>query len=183
MAARRAHVLVGFPTGGAATPGNAAREVLAELLRRGERSVGAAMEAEGLAFRVEVEHLEGTDAGHLLVAVETAPQNVDTVVTRLRSIFASLRDRAVSDDVLAASRGRAAAACADRLGAPATRAETLLRAELAGIPPADALARPGRILTVSAEELGETARRHLARDHEVLVVVGPEPEEPEADDE
>jgi len=183
MASRRTHVVMGFATAGAAAPDSAARLVLVELLRSGRLSLDRAMEAEGLAFRVEVEHFEGVDAGHVILAVETAPQNVELVVTRLRAVVARLRESALPAGSLEPARGRAASRLASDLGAPASHAEALLRAELAHISPADALARPDRILTVSAEELAETARRHLARDREVLVVVGPEPEETEEDGE
>ncbi len=171
---QQSHVIVGSMGVTVDDPTRHALDVLTTVLSgQGGRLFLDLRDRQSLAYSVSASALEGIAPGHVLVYIATAPEKVTSALDGLRTHLERLCTELVGTDELTRAQRYLVGTHAIDLQRTGARAMAMALDERLGLGYASHRQYAEQIWAVTAEQLRDAARRHLAPERLLEVIVGP----------
>ncbi len=168
------HLVLGYPAAKVADPWRRALEVLSTVLSgQGGRLFLELRDKRSMAYSVSSFSVEGVDPGYFAVYMGTSPEKVDAALAGIRAELARMRDEPLPAVELERAKQHLIGTHEIGLQRNGARAAVMALDHCYGLGAERFLRYAEEVTRVTAEEVGEVARRVLDPAREALAVVGP----------
>lgn len=168
------HLVLGFPGAKVTEAWRRPLEVLSTVLSgQSGRLFMTLRDQQSLAYSVSSMTLEGVDPGYFALYVGTSPEKVEQALSGMKQQLVRLRDEKISPEELLRAQTYLVGTHEIALQRPGSRAGHLALDACYGLPVDTQLRYPEQILSVSADDVLQVARRVIDFEKSALAMVGP----------